>query len=121
MPRMTAKYRRAALIAQNKKIPLNGDQNALYKKLQNDGYFWDSKQQVWIFHDPKKAKPATKLIKIRVWADGSKVQGIADIVARVLQDEFDWMLLKQSDLYENRPPEQNDGRVYLEFLPGGSQ
>lgn len=48
MPKMTAKYSSAVLAARYAKLSTLGDQETLYKRLNEAGLWWDSKQQEWI-------------------------------------------------------------------------
>ena len=64
------------------------------------------------------ADEPTKLIKLRVHANAATVESLADIVARVLEDEG-LELISKSKVHKCRRPKENEGHVYLAFAPGG--
>lgn len=118
MPRMTAKYRAAITTAHNKRLPAKdtANQDELYELLQQNGYFWDSGSKQWDYHDPAQADPPTPLVMVRVWADLDHVEGYAQQVIAECSKKIG-PLVEQSRVYPCRPPKQQEGRVYLKFMP----
>lgn len=116
MPRMTEKYRKAILkaddIGTRGNAPIE-DQEWLYDHLYKSGWYWDSKVKRWEYHSIAKAEAPTPQVLIRVWADLSHVENTAKWVVRSLKPELH--LVEQSKVYPCRPPKQREGRVYLRF------
>lgn len=115
MPKMTVKYKRAVDIANALNIDASRrDQPSLYAQLNEAGYFWDSDGQIWQ-QVTEPADPPTELIRVRVWAETSRVADAAtDIVSSMELDGY--RLLDQSDAYQCRPPKQLESRIYLSFI-----
>jgi hypothetical protein len=114
--RQTRKYSQAVAAATAKGISVDGSQDALYQRLTEGGYFWDSGACVWAYAEPAAADDPTPLVRVRVWAASAIVereaqQEIADRQAR------GYTLIERSDPYVCRPPKQRESRVYLAFLP----
>lgn len=116
MPKMTAKYSSALATARTAGLPVTGDQEALYQRLNAAGLWWDSKEQKWINFAAMPANEPTQKIMIRVWAEGKIVESQADEVIKSLRGKM--KLLSRRGPFPCRPPEQLESRVYLEFLPG---
>lgn len=107
--KQTKKYSSACEIA-----TLNHEnQESLYKQLNNLGFFWNSKLQNWV-RDDRIADPPSDLIRIRVWAATDKVKQAASIFTESAQ-QYGLKLQEQSEPYQNRPPKQNESRIYLTF------
>lgn len=112
----TRKYTGALSAAQAAGISTDGDQEALYQRLAQAGYFWESTRGQWTYTAPEAADPPTPLILVRIWA-------ATDRVAAEAQREIDgrlavgYQLIERSDPYVCRPPKQAESRVYLKFLP----
>lgn len=116
MPKRTAKYVAALEIAKRLKIPELETADYLYQDLNAKNYFWDSDEQKWL---PGAAPvPATELIRARVWAETSRVEGVANSVTLAMV-ENGFVLLEQSQPYMCRPPNQNESRIYLTFREAG--
>ena len=114
MPRMTTKYRAALKIAKAISIPnALEDQSALYQKLNEHNYFWNSKLKTW---GKKPALAPTDLVRIRVWAAAEHVEQAADDAMNALSHHH-YKLLERSSPYPCRPPKQLESRIYLTFLP----
>lgn len=107
--RRTQKYLQALAVS---KIP-HDNQEQLYAELNKQGYFWNQNSKKWEC-DETPPNPANELIRIRVWAASSKVERIAELVLKLLKEEG-LNLIEKSNPYQNRPPNQNDSRVYLTF------
>lgn len=116
MPKMTAKYSSALTVARRAGIPVSNDQEVLYKHLNENGLWWDSKAGDWIDFSAAPANEPTPKLMIRVWAEGKIVESRADEVIKGLRGNF--KLISRKGPYPCRPPEQLESRVYLEFLPG---
>lgn len=67
MTRMTAKYKSALNVAHWRNIDSTGDQEDLYQRLQNAGFFWNSKGKEWEEYDPADAEEPTPLIMVRIF------------------------------------------------------
>lgn len=125
MPKMTAKYTKALHTARYEAklspeiIRFFQSQEELYAGLQYEGYFWNSKTQVWEFHEPEAAHYPTHLVMVRVWAESSVVDNAADAIIDRISDKF--ALVERSTQYQCRPPKQAESRVYLKFMPRGSK
>lgn len=122
MPKRTAKYVGAITTAHNHNLPTltTHTQEELYAQLQQAGFFWDSKIKKWEYHEPELADEPTPLVMIRVWGSGEVIEEAADdIVAAFNRHPHtqNWRLTKRSPVYGCRPPKQQEGRIYLEFLP----
>ena len=107
--KQTKKYSKACEIA-----TLNHEsQESLYKQLNELGFFWDSKLQKWE-RDDRIADPPTDLIRVRVWAATDRVEQAARCFIESAQ-EYGLKFQEQSGIYQNRPPKQNESRIYLTF------
>lgn len=121
MPKQTAKYRAAREVGNTFGIPANVEAEALYDKLREAGYDWDSRMQVW--NKMPAPNPPSRLIRLRVWADGEVVEDIADDLVRFL-GAHGLQCDERSAAYPCRPPQQLESRIYLTFSgkalrPGG--
>lgn len=113
MPKNTKKYSSAIVLVNQLQISQVNSQEETYKRINEQGYYWDSKSGQWQNLNQDADLP-TELIKIRVWAESSQVASIAHQVRvsmQVLGHEF----LEQSDVYPCRPPKQLESRIYLSF------
>lgn len=107
--KQTKKYSGACEIA-----TLNhSNQEDLYYQLNGLGFYWNSKTQVWERND-QLAKPASKIIKIRVWTATEHVDRLAAATIEGLE-AYGLQLVEISSPYVCRPPQQNDSRIYLSF------
>ena len=84
----------------------------IYKNLEKNNYFWDSKNQNWF--KGVEPNPPTNLIYVRVWADAEKVEADANNVIQSMQTS-DYVLEDKTEIYSCRPPKQLEGRIYLTF------
>lgn len=118
MPRMTQKYK-AALKAREQHglvcdtIP----QDVLYAALEQHWIFWDSTTGQW--EKGQEPDDPTPLLMVRVWSNLDEVNDYADIIKTALESRG-YACVQASKPYVNRPPKQLEGRVYLQFLPGGN-
>ncbi|GIK36602.1 MAG: hypothetical protein BroJett011_04350 [Chloroflexota bacterium] len=119
MPKMTAKYSSALVAARAATLSTNGDQEALYQRLNAAGLWWDSKAGEWMNFNTLPANDPTPKLMIRVWAVGDQVNERADDIIKGLRGKF--KLIQRSGPYPCRPPQQKESRVYLEFLPDDGQ
>lgn len=125
MAKNTAKYKGAKQVVMFRGLSdaedavRRGDQEEVYDVLNALGFFWNSKTQEWEEHDLGDADDPTPLVMIRVWADIDIVEDAADDVARNIQKSMPLQLVQKSKVYQNRPPKQLEGRVYLQFVKTG--
>ncbi len=91
----------------------HNSQEELYSELNRLGWYWQPKKQVWE-RDDTPAREANKLIKIRLWASGQQVDGIADLLIEA-SETIGLKLIEKSNPYPCRPPLQKESRVYLVF------
>jgi hypothetical protein len=112
---MTAKYATALSVARRENIPVADNQEELYSRLQEDGWYWDSERKEWEYHEISEAAPPTPFVLVRVWADEEIVQEVADDVTKGLKKLYDFV--ERSDAYRCRPPKQREARIYLRFMP----
>jgi hypothetical protein len=121
MPKMTKKFSGALDAAEQAFIGFNRkqetDQEALYRRLQEIGFFWDSQSKKWEEYDVTEADEPSPLIMVRVWADEEIIQEAADDI--VSKSKKIWQLIERSEPYRCRPPKQREARIYLRFLPKG--
>jgi hypothetical protein len=115
MPKMTAKYSSALAAARAAQLSDGGDQETLYRRLNDAALWWDSKQGEWINFTQEPADEPTPITRVRVWASGDRVSDAVSEVIKGLRGKF--KLITRSDPYPCRPPKQLESRVYLEFLP----
>lgn len=115
MPKMTVKYRTALVALECERLSTSGDQETIYNRLMQAGYYWDSKQGVWIQTASEPGDPASPIIRIRVWADAYKVEAVASQVCAAMTGKG-YRLLEQSIAYPCRPPKQAESRIYLSFI-----
>lgn len=115
MPKMTAKYSTALSVARREKIPTTDNQEQLYSRLQEDGWYWNSDRKEWEHHDPTDADDPTPFVLVRVWADEEIAQEVADDVIKGMKRLYN--LVERSEPYRCRPPKQREARVYLRFMP----
>ena len=122
MPKMTAKYKTALQTAREQGIALDasgeGVQEYLYRKLNDSGFWWDSKLKKWVQFAKEPANKPTPLVMIRVWADSEKLQEAVGMVKGAFANGFD--LIQESSPYPCRPPQQLESRVYLHFKRNSS-
>lgn len=113
MPKQTRKYKTATELADRLSISERDNQERLYRLLIEAGYFWDAQTQNWqsLAQD---ADPPTELIRVRVWAERSKVEGAA-YQLQVAMEETGYVFLEKSDSYPCRPPKQLESRIYMTF------
>jgi len=114
MPKKTVKYSSALDKCWELNLPVRGDQTAVYQRLMDAGYLWDSKIQVWLQLDAEPADAPSSVIRIRVWAEQGKAMGVAESVIHGLGKQY--KLIEQSGTYPCRPPKQKEERIYLSFL-----
>lgn len=88
-------------------------QDELYAELNRLGWWWNPKLKQWK-RDDTPAKEASALIRIRVWAENSKVSEVAQHFAEAASD-MGLRLIEQSEPYLCRVPNQNESRIYLTF------
>ena len=112
MPRQTRKYVTALETAERLNIPPLDNPESLYSTLNQQNFFWESGEGRWVPGSEPEA--ATELIRIRVWAESSKVQEVANTVVRRLSGAG-YALVEKSEPYICRPPKQAESRVYLTF------
>ncbi|ELS04823.1 hypothetical protein Xen7305DRAFT_00045590 [Xenococcus sp. PCC 7305] len=93
-----------------RKIGINVDTD-IYKNLEQQGYFWISERGKWVKAGPPDIP--TNLLKIRVWADGRKIQQDCEGILEALDPWF--ILEEQSGTYCCLPPKQLESRIYLTF------
>lgn len=121
MPKMTAKYSTALALAHREGVGANVNgatpQEALYTRLQERGYFWNSDAKQWERFDIAEANPPMEGVLIRVWAATEHAQKAAQAVAHALRAVHGWRLVETSEPYQCRPPKQLESRVYLKFMP----
>ncbi|MEH2236013.1 MAG: hypothetical protein V7K30_07075 [Nostoc sp.] len=82
-------------------------------ELNRLGWYWNSQNKEWE-RDDTPAKLATQLIRVRVWAATDKVEQAAELFLEKAEDNG-LRLIEKSAPYINRPPNQNDSRIYLTF------
>ncbi len=92
---------------------LHTNQDELYQELNRLGWYWQPKKKAWE-RDDTPALEASKLIKIRIWADSKKVDEAAALFIENAESAG-LRLVEKSQPYPCRPPHQNDSRVYLTF------
>lgn len=113
MPKATRKYKTAIELADQLGIPERDNQETLYRLLNEQGHYWDASTQAWT-QLTGPADPPTELIRVRVWAETSKVGGAA-YQLRVVMEETGYQFMEQSEPYPCRPPKQLESRIYLTF------
>lgn len=116
MPKMTAKYKSALELGHQLGCTISTVQKALYLQLNELGYFWDSEEQDWVV-STEPVNPPSTLVRVRVWAAGDRVEEEARRIAEIMIEAHDYQLVEKSQQYPCRPPNQNDSRMYLTFLP----
>lgn len=122
MPKMTAKYSTALAVARREGVGANVNapnaQEALYSRLQEIGYFWNSDAKEWEHHATADANPPMEGISVRVWAATEHAAKAGQAVAFAMGRVYGWKLVEVSEPYQCRPPKQLESRVYLKFMPG---
>ncbi len=113
MPKQTRKYKTAAQLADQLDISERDNQEKLYRLLNEEGHYWDATTQAWQ-RLTEDADPPTELIRVRVWAESSKVGGAA-YQLRVAMEDIGYQFMEQSESYPCRPPKQLESRIYLTF------
>lgn len=91
----------------------HNNQDELYSELNRLGWFWNPKNQRWERND-SLPNPASELIRIRVWADSSKVADVADLCIEGMEEKG-FNLIEKSSPYQCRPTKQLESRIYLTF------
>jgi len=115
MAKMTVKYSAAVRLALSLKVSPSNDQGVMYGDLEGRGYQWDSKKGEWIRLLDVPANKPSGSVNIRLWADLNDVDGLADDLEQAMR-RCDLRLLKRSQVYVCRPPQQLEGRVYMLFV-----
>ena len=116
LPRMTVKYKRARSTAvQNEIVPDNYDRDELYQRLNQAGWWWDSKAKEWVQFTDEPANEPTPLIMVRVWASQENIAQAVGAVNSAFANGY--AIIQESDPYPCRPPKQRESRVYLQFVP----
>ncbi|MEH2310734.1 MAG: hypothetical protein V7K35_04735 [Nostoc sp.] len=88
-------------------------QDELYAELNRLGWYWTPAKQQWE-RDETLAQPASKLIKVRVWAAKESVENTAELFLE--NAEINGLrLIEKSPPYPCRPPKQLESRIYLTF------
>ncbi|WP_414574262.1 hypothetical protein [Nostoc sp. CCY 9925] len=105
----TQKYSKACQVL---KVP-HQTQEELYAELNRLGWYWQAAKKEWE-RDDTPAKEATKLIRVRVWANKDKVEDAAELFIESIEG-MGLKLLEKSNPYPCRPPNQLESRVYLTF------
>lgn len=113
MPKMTAKYRVALVVAHHLVLPAIDDQEQLYRALGDRGYFWDSKSQRWE-ENLEPADAPTDLVRVRVWTGTGSVRDTAYDI-RGAMGGCGYELVDATEPYQCRPPKQLESRIYLTF------
>lgn len=113
--RLTKKYAAALTIAKERGVPPSAQQDELYRRLNDDGCWWDSKQGKWVVFAEEPADAPTPLIMVRVWAAETNIKAAVSTVCGAFGNGFKKILA--SDEYPCRPPKQLERRVYLQFVP----
>ena len=116
--KMTKKFSKAMETALNAEILGRyehvEDQEWLYRKLNDAGHFWDAKVGRWVEFRQEPANAPTPLIRVRVWSEsGAKLDEAVSQVKSAFANGYE--IINQSAPYVCRPPQQLEGRVYLEF------
>jgi len=113
MPRLTRKYSSAIDLLQSLQLPLSGNQEEIYDRLNQQSYYWDSALKNWIKNDISPDSP-TELIRVRVWADSRFVEVVAqDCIQSLASKGF--RCVDKSEAFPCRPPKQLESRIYLSF------
>ena len=94
---------------------LKDDPDRLYQSLNEQGFYWNSDASKWE-QNLLPADPASKVIRLRVWADLEVVEDFATDIANMME-VAGFELQETSKVYPCRPPKQLDGRAYLTFAP----
>lgn len=90
------------------------NQEWLYRKLNDLGVFWDSKQGKWVTFALEPTNAPTPLIRVRVWGStGEALDTAVKLVKGAFGNGFE--CVNHSLPYVCRPPQQLESRVYLEF------
>ena len=113
MPKQTRKYKTACELSEKLNILERDNQETLYRLLNEAGYYWDAGTQTWQ-HLNQDADPPTELIRVRVWAEESRVRGAA-YQMRIALESQGYQFLEQSEPYQCRPPKQLESRIYMTF------
>lgn len=116
MSRMTAKYKGALSTAKQNEIAAhNYDRDELYQRLNQAGWWWDSKIKKWIQFAEEPANEATPLVMVRVWASEENIAPAVGVIKSAFANGY--AIIQESDPYPCRPPKQLESRVYLQFVP----
>lgn len=86
MPKQTRKYKTACELGDRLNILERDNQEKLYRLLNEASYFWEAGSQAWQHLDQDADRP-TELIRVRVWAESSKVEGAAYQVRLGLEEQ----------------------------------
>lgn len=112
MPKRTRKYVAAIETAEGLGIVATDEAEALYQALNAKNFFWDATDGRWV--PGSEPEPATDLIRVRVWAEASKVEDVANSLVRRMNGAG-YSLIEKSEPYPCRPPKQLESRIYLTF------
>lgn len=118
MAKRTAKYVSAEAVGL--RLNLNWTMaDELYAAIEAAGYMWNSELGRWQDLAAIPALAASKQVLVRVWTDKDKVGGVAQHLIERMMPDYE-LLNPTSKIYPCRPPQHNDGRIYMAFIPGGS-
>jgi len=117
MARMTVKFSSALITAEQNQVRAHDyDREQLYKRLNELGWWWDSKKKEWVQFADEPADEPTPLIMVRVWASDENIARAVEAVRGALANGY--VVIQESKVYPCRPPKQRESRVYLQFIPG---
>jgi hypothetical protein len=115
MARQTKKYVAASVVGLKLDVRWSTAEE-LYAAIEAAGYMWDSEKGQWFELATIPAQPASKKIMVRVWTDKDKVGAVAQAVITKMLPDYG-LIQATSKCYPCRPPQHNDARIYLEFMP----
>jgi hypothetical protein len=108
----TRKYVIAVETAKGLNLLIPETAEALYTALNHRNFFWDREENRWV--PGSEPDEPTDRIRIRVWAESSKVSEVANnLIRRMTQAGY--VLTEKSEPYLCRPPKQAESRIYLTF------
>jgi len=114
MARRTVKYVSAESVGLKLKLRWETAEE-LYAAIEAAGYMWDSEKGQWLDLTKMPAQPASKQIMVRVWTDKDKVGAVTQHLIEKMMPAYE-LLTPTSKIYPCRPPQHNDGRIYMAFV-----
>lgn len=114
MIRKTKKYIAAKAVAEHHGLSIEGNNQDLYDRLEQNNFQWNCREQAW--EAVTEPEATSKFVYVRVMTAGDAVAAHADKIKELLGKEG-YQSFSISRPEPCRPPKQGDSRIYIQCLP----